>query len=395
MIYILIAFSLFVGNNVLAKFGIFDIGITPSTYLALALFIPFFIKNFQYKSFYKKNKVELTALLVFIVLFAYKLLAGHKNFYAGLLNALFFPVLTILMLQNNLNEDEKLIKRKVFKIIIVFFIAECSIAIIERILYINFFPATMHIFKGVAGVDDITFRSAGLQNHALLNVLCIITVLLFVLYSNIKTKHKLLYSILGTLALLSFNSRMALLVWAIIITVFIFKIIKQKSKNIITYWSIFIFIFVVLGSSLLFLMLKYNLGGRLLGNNIVDDSGIVRIKVLQILTDFDFTFFLKGHTQSVLDDIILAMNILAIENFWIIFLLKYGLIFLLLIIISFYKIIKKHIKGYNLSSKVFIVIFFFFLASTNNSLDVSGIPLLLFLLSAYSFPRYKKQDLLK
>lgn len=391
MIYFLIAFSLFVGNNVLAKFGLVNIGITPATYLALMLFSVFFIKKFNYKSFYRENKTELIAFLVLVILFCYKLIVGHKNFYAGLLNALFFPVLTILMLQNKNNEDE--VKKKVFKIIIAFFVVECSIAIIEKVLHINFFPATMHLRRGISAVDDIRFRSAGLQNHALQNVLCIITMLLFILYSDINNKKKLLLSMLGTFALLSFNSRMSILVWGIVVTIYLLSIVKKKSKNLLSFGVVFTILFLILGSSMLFIIVKYNLAGRLLSSKLMDDSGLVRIKILNILWDYDLAFFIKGHSQDVLDNIILAMEILAIENFWIIYLLKYGLIFLALIVWSYAKIFKKYLTEYQASQKWVILITFLFLASTNNSLDVTGVPLMLFIISAYSFPKSSNNNL--
>lgn len=387
MIYVLIAFSLFVGNNVLARFGITGVGITPATYLLCAysfFVLPSKIKNKSFRTF---NKEELAIVILVILIFLYKLFSGHREFYAGLLNSILFPALTILLLPKGDTDESEQSRDKVFKIILIFFIVECSIAILERVLYINIFPATMHLGSGISSRNDISFRSAGLQNHALQNVLCIITILLFILYSDIKNNYKLWFSLLGSLALVSFNSRGALIIWAVIFSLYILIRIRQKSKNILTTGCIATFCFITLVAAIPLILIKYNLAGRLFSRDLLDDSGDVRLQVLGILRDFDFTFFIGGHSQEVLDEIILAMDILAIENFWIILLLKYGIVLLIPMIFIYGKLIAKYMRRYTPVIKYFIIGSFLLLASTNNSLDATGIPLMLFLICAYSFPK--------
>jgi len=384
IIYIIIIFTLFFGVNVLAKFGFIYLGITPASYIICGVSLFYFIVSPSKNNIIQRNKDELVVIGLGLAILLYKFLAGHENFYAGFFNGILAPAMLLLLLPKLYTERTIKIKESVWKIVIIFYIIECLLAIIEKVFLTNIFPASVHLENTVT-YTNISFRSTALQNHALQNALCVSVIMLFLLFSNLKNKYKYGLLLLGFLAIFTFNSRSSMIVWFAVFAYEGGKAFIKKSNDYIAFGALFITIVSIAFFTIPLIMEQFNLGGRLLYNDIMDNSANVRIESIDILKGSSLSFFILGHTQSVIDQIMYNFDVIVIENFWIIFLLKYGILFLIPLFYAYWKLIKKWMIHYSSSSRNFIFIIFILIASTNNSLEASGVPLIIFFLCSYSF----------
>lgn len=377
---------LFVGNNVLYYFGYIPTSvittILPSVYLVLLAWVLNGFKSYDNKNF---KKEEFLLCAIYIYLFLMQLIMKSSGFVGAFINILILPIM-VSYLYPSTDESFKAICRKY---IVLFYCANSFWSIGERILGKNIFP-----FTGAVESDNVIyslegFRSTALQDHPLNNALCLTAIILFILMSSYYSlTKKICLFVLGYAAVLCFNTRSSMILWAIIFAVFVLHFIFSKKNHINILTKIrFLFLVLLLVPIGIYMMLKYNLGDRLLSQKLLDDSAMVRISSLEMFLNLDYLSILVGLPAKKIEMIMYRSNILIIENFWIILFLKYGLIGLVLLIIGFFRLMKRVLKPYSNFQICFCTVFFVLLASTNNSLAVYAQPLCIFILCGYSFSK--------
>ena len=75
-----------------------------------------------------------------------------------------------------------------------------------------------------------------------------------------------------------------------------------------------------------YFIFKFNLGDRLFSQKLLDDSALVRISSLTLFLNTDFLSILFGLSEEKIELLMYKAQILIIENFWINYFLRYGLI---------------------------------------------------------------------
>lgn len=362
---------LFLSDTVLKSFGIVH-GITVS-YLLIS--IAFVIKLMESGDFIfiNKNKNELIFMLTVVLITLVQFIVRDFTAATSVLNIWFLPVLLLLFL-NQLNNYYKI---NIFRIILVFFIVECTFAIFERFTNIVFFPAIdMDLLDPYGQMEKFEFRSNSLWGHPLMNANIVSIILSFILISNIKLKFKLFFYLIGIYALFAFNARGATLMWAFL-TMFFLKMYYNKTKN--SYKLYFIISFITLFLILLYSLIVSDWGGRLFHNDkVLDESALVRLASLDIFNNISTTQIFFGGVNSKY----------FTENGYINICLNYGIILGLTLIIFQLKIIFKNLKKYSLENKLFILFAFLGVGFLNNNLQQST-PFLFFILCVNSFPVLK------
>lgn len=375
---------MFVGNNILYQVigtptSVFTT-ILPSCYI-----ITFVLLQNRCKPLEKgcKKKEELFLFVCWFLLLAMQLAMKSSGFLGNLIDMLFLPI-TISYLYPENNED---FKTKVRKIIILFYCIDSIWSIGERIIGKNIFPFTGNIEEENIIYSLEGFRSSALQDHPLNNALCLTAIIVFVLTSSyITLKKKLFLFFVGYMAILCFNTRSSMILWAIIMIIFLIHFIFFTKKNVTFIIKLRFSIFILLLIPIIFSLINhYNLGDRLTSQKLLDDSALVRILSLEMFLNSDFMSIFVGIPSEKIELLMYKSQILIIENFWIIYFLKYGIIGFVLLLLGFYKLLKRIFKPYTKYRKIFCIVFFFLLASTNNSLAVYTTPLCLFILCGYSF----------
>lgn len=391
--YFAIILLLFLGINVLAKIGIFvefDSApvwqkILPSAYLIIPIGIYALITCKSVTSY--KCECHLLFLFLFMLLSLY--VKGSAG-YIGIINCNVFPVALSIVTCFYLSTNSLSRCKILYKIVISFYLIECSLSVFERIFEINIFPflgsGTASILSYSSFMDG--FRSTALQNHPLQNSLCVSILMAFILCSNIKIKKKLSLFFLGYLAILCFNTRGSIVLWGVFFLVYLlFNLKKYKGNSRLT----LIFVTVVGVLAMIYLILNYGLADRLIKNGLLDESSAgQRLQLFDVFNFLSWNDWLFGISSIKQQRVLDFVNVGIVENPWLVIAFSHGIIVLTMMIFLYFRLFKRLFKEYKLFDKLFICFTFLIIASTNNSLVTPGAYLPLFLLCSYLFsPKYK------
>ena len=386
--YIAIILAIFFNGSLSVFIGIketFIFSYTPLLYLTFSNFLSRNVNNnnkflrFFYFSFF---------LFISIIIFSFFNIniETKSKFYLfkNSFGLLILPPLVILYFTN-----VHIIKIKALEyIVILFFLIETLIAIIERIYLRHLFYFNMSD-NTISQNSD--FRSRSLMGDPLNNSMLITTLLSFIVISKkISINNKIIYFFLGYFSLFSFNSRWAILISTFIILPFLIYTIFNKSminknKN---YYLSFLFIISIFT---IYLLLNTNIGGRLVYNDILyDESAKTRVEIFQFYYFIDFWDLYFGNPDNV-NILISKFNAAAIENGIISFIINYGIIFTIPILI-FIVILQNNILIYlNKYEKYFIFIIYYIFGITSPNL-LNPQQFLLFIFSYFALIYKKKPN---
>jgi hypothetical protein len=132
-----------------------------------------------------------------------------------------------------------------------------------------------------------------------------------------------------------------------------------------------------------YLLIYTMFGERIMSVAEFDGSAETRLTSLEALTHLKEGNLLWGYKGY--DVLVDSLDLHSIENFYIIWIIRYGLIFAILLILFSFLIVHKYTKEYPAFSRYFIFGAFIFVASTNNSLATDTIVTILYPLCAISF----------
>lgn len=366
-----ILFWFFIGENVLRCFNYWpkdnllfeDVSmwklLHPAGYLLAFWGIFSFKKLPQYKCY---NYIY----IIFLIIYIFSIFIHHR---LNLFNFLPIFILPILCLQISELYSEKQI-RLLKKGILSFFIAECIIAILEKVLHINFF---------YTGVEEDVFRSYAFLGHCLQNAHIVSILMCFILFSNIKYKYY--YLLIGEISMLCFESRSCTVYWIIAFLVYLLYLgfAEHKFGKVTKIVLVIAIIAVPLANQLI----EAGFGKRLLETGLGGESTDVRYEIWDLFDYVSVSDILFGLESKTLDSIRLLAGLsdTRIENFVIGYTMAYGAIItalLFLIWTFFYFKIMKY-KGYSIFQILFTLSTLYILAWTNNSFMVTNCCLYLML----------------
>lgn len=364
----------FFGTGFLSKFG-YEMGdlaksnytkIFPSIYF-LALVILFYNSNFI-SLIFSKNSLFFYLLSILAIIF-YLYIYELTSAISFILNTLIIPFLFFAYLKMNKLVVQRSIPLFAVKLILI----NSVIAIFERLYNFNLFP-----IKQTFGEQ---FRATALLGHPLNNALITLAFILFVLVIDMMHIAKIIYLGILFLAMFCFGARGSLLAGFIgVIVFYIVPIFFSKNNyfsRINKLTTISIIIFFVGCFSYIFLFTPF---GERLRETIKDDSGSsqVRLDTLNLI-DFNnlsnFYWPISAQNTNSLTD---KAGVDIIENFIIIWIFKFGLIFTIILIYFLLRFLYSNSIIKNKFYTFLIFFIFFGAAATNNSLGSSTNALLFF-----------------
>ncbi|PQA52732.1 hypothetical protein [Siphonobacter curvatus] len=374
-----IAFSLlmFVGPNVTEKVGI-DYKIVMILIALLSILITIYTKiNI------KAKREELFLLLFISIYCMFKMAFDTSDGTRMLSLILLLTPIVFLAYPSNYNMSYSNIRlwHGLQKVVLVFYIIECGIAIFEQYTGIYIFS-----YAGNEGFYNDNFqdrRALGIHGHPLQNALIISTFMCFILISPIKIKYKYILWGLGYWAILSFNSRSSILGNGLLFALYNLGQLSSGKVNVL--YKLGVIVFLIAGVTVVSYLISQGMFGGRLQNGLIDDSSQVRIDVWSIFDHYDIMDFAFGVSSDRLNAIIYSLGLYATENFWIDILLRFGFVFLAIVVVLYYFLIKRLMYPYSLSKRMFVLAGFFIIASTNNSLSVTSTPLIIFLFCCILF----------
>ena len=358
------------------------------TYLNELLVVTLGILILNFRNLQYRSLAVLNILFLFLLLFVLPSVEGKYQSVMTLSGGLIFAMIYIIKGRNN--DRNFAIARKW---IVIIFLIECGFSIAERILKYNFLSWNSEDATMMTDIEDVTgFRSFGLWGHPLQNALITSTIMGFILiYDGYKPKIKYTLWAIGYAAILCFNTRSSM------VGNIVFFALYQLIQTVKTHNSSAKFKNISYGIAgiaiLVFLITQTSLGGRLIEMGLYDQSSAaVRVDTWSIFDYYKLSDFLYPD-EANRDIVLMATGLYATENFWIDWLLKYGLILEVLYISLIIYNIYHYGKGYKKQDIIFVNLVFWIIASTNNSLTANPIPLFLFLAALILFrPTYKHNN---
>lgn len=377
LLYLAILTILFVGRGVLRWIGWTEKTFFPMRYdIFVYMLLPFLFTINMRKFSYLREECHLLIMFLFVAVFSLGLgRLGSVSVLFGIL----FPSVVLSVALNQFNK--RVLKFFIRKCLILFYVIECFMAIMEKISGKNF------LGYDYSGAEDLfyAFRSSALHGHPLSNALLVSIIMSFILidsyYGYIK---KIMLYILGIIALLCFNTRSSIIVMSSIFLIhFTFNMFTSKYgvlKKI--HYLILVYIAV---AGITYLMFVSGIGGRLMERELMDNSANTRLEIVDVYLNLPLSDMLLGvGNQQILWIAEQKVNGGHAENYWILFAASFGLVLFFPMVYLFYKLYKKYFVGAGNMATFITVGTFIVISSTNNSLFFQAAPLCVFLLCAYA-----------
>lgn len=386
---------LFFGYNVMCFYGI------DSNPIYAALLVLCFILIFYFKSEARHNIIVFISAIAVVCYGLYKTWTDTSDGARSMSLMIMLPIVVFGALPYYSNKKSGRIWKSLKNILLLAFIFETGLALCERVFMYNIFPHDLPEIENVTNVgqpqynqiiNDMTedklmdqedvevFRSFGLYGHPLQNALIITTIMTFILFSEMKMKKKMFLWGLGFIAILCFNSRSSIVGNILIFFIFFIRMSSSQKERTTSKISLLLFT-IIIAASIIYLMNSQSYGGRLVSMGLLDDSSAqTRIDTWNIFNNYKLSDFLFGHNRTEINQIYLASDIITTENFWIDWLLRFGLFFIIVYIIFYYIVLRNLYTNYDFSVSLITFTTFIILASTNNSLSASWMPMFIYLL---------------
>lgn len=363
--YIFLFLNLFLTENILLLFRITKFSFVNNMLIAISILFFFFSNTVLYRA--DKRYCLYFSLFLLLQIWFY-IFTGAEEFKSTMCIGSLFVVGAMPVSLIKTRE----IWRNFFLFFLAFYVFECSLSILERLLSTNLpiLRIGESLWEGVDTGEDSSFRSEALLGHPLQNALIVVSAMSFILISKLSVNWKFGLWALGFLSLLCFNTRFSIVFSGLLMCVYL---LKSYRRNFSKREKSRVGLFIVLGSVVVAVLLfVVGLGDRLLNMGLMDESSATaRFSLFDIFIGIDFSSLLFPMDSRTFESLMAYRDIRVIENFWIIFLFNYGIIFLFIIVVAYFLILKNLYKNYSTFSMLFTVGAFFVTASTNNSLVTS------------------------
>ena len=352
--------------NVLTTFGI-DLKI----YYLFIILLSFILIVINNNTFFQKSIILKVIVILCCCLCLWKLQTDHSPGMKILsLNVMGMGVVFSCLPYAPLKKN----KDRYLQFLLVFYIVLCVLSILERVFTQHLFTFNVDAEEfGFIYYGDSMFRSFGLIGHPLQNALVVSTIMSFILISKIRYKYWLW--LLGYVAILCFNTRSSIFGNAALLIVY--SLYENLSKK----GSPKIFLFATFFIVMTYISIYYiGLGGRLLQYGLIDEDGSagVRIKIWSIFSYYGISDFLFGYNFDKIQLMLYSSGLRLTENFWLDYTFRYGFIAVILLTILYSLFIHELSRGFSKFDICFTSATFLLLASTNNSLSCSWLPMYYF-----------------
>jgi len=366
-LYTAILFYLYITTTVSAVIGINQVG-TVSNLLIFIIFLYYFFTHPKI-NYLAKYKQETLLIVLAIFIMWLRLIRGDSESIKATIFFIVTPAITSILLEN----QDKIVKKNIFYIILFFFTTECFLAIYEKVFLVNIFPYGIDFSDNINKIKLLNegFRSTAFLGHPLQNALCISIIMGFILISQLKIPYKISFIFMGYIALLCFNARGAILIWTALIVIFVHQIFLSKQRKIFTH-PIVLILFCTSFYIGYDLIINQGFGDRLFNSDeLIDGSAQVRLEVSNAFSYMNIDDFLVGSSKNV--EILLSTSVVGgYENPYIVLITDNGAFMGCVILITYYFWLDKLLKNYSPLSKLLIIISFIGLGSMNNSLYTPG-----------------------
>jgi hypothetical protein len=389
LLFIILLLAFVFGDNVLQIVGYHHHDFTsspifrlhPLSYFAFATVVFYLITgkiNMTYLT--GTMKTEALFLLGCVFILVYLQITGNLNAIAFFIDALILPVLLSMLLK--VTDVDVLYKFRNW--VYLLFFANAGIAIIEKL------KGSYLIAHQPDWLVDY-FRSSAIFGHPLNNalIMSVLTITLFLAAKQTWLKLSVLFA--GMVSIFCFGARGALI--GVFIGIMLHMLLntmglgstseKKSATNGLAYLIAFAVIILIVINFTSF-------GDRITALSHVDGSAEARVDSFNIISQINFSDLIwKGTSTQEMERIQYTSGVEIIENFYLIWLLRFGIIVTGILIWGLGKFLFDVTKTSPADIKFPILLTFIFVSSTNNSLSTSTLVISNLVLAYYILLSFK------
>jgi len=310
------------------------------------------------------HKDAVYVILLAVIIFAFKWVIGQDYKYQ-LIHLLIIPMILSICFDNLKGKEIALVRR----IIIIFFLFECGLAMVEWVVNRNIFIGGNEKFHEIIEnfAESEFFRSTSLMGHPLANAQIVAVLMTFIAVSNFKRKYiQIVLFFLGYGSLFCFNARAATLVVTLFtVPYFVWKINKATPKN--KKWMMQLAVLCSL-CGMFYMVTQTPIGGRLMNEELLDGSAQTRWEV------FDFykyyrsqEDFIWGHPDNY-NYIGSMLGPNHVENGVIAWLMEYGIVFTIPMLLLLFRFQYRKLSVFSKFEKWLLLAVFYLIATMNPNL---------------------------
>jgi len=318
--------------------------------------------------------VWLLSIISIVIVILYGVMRFGTSGMAYLIDTIFVPLLLCFTLaQLNTNHKIKLLRFIAYMLLLNSVIAILEFAMSTTLMAVEFSRFSF-------------FRSTALLNFPLNNAL--ITAALTPILLNQTRFPSLAYFAITFLALFAFGGRAALAMFIVGVSIlmlpkmiqFFYSGVKVTKLRFALLQGLLFFLVIFL----LLVLVLTPIGVRVLSKLYIDNSAQARFDVFTILEQLTMGEWLFGASQQLINNIEFYININVIENYIIGWVVNFGLLCTILLMISCYSVVVN--LAFTRCFKLLIPLLVFISVSvTNNALTSKTPALLLFFSSLYLY----------
>jgi hypothetical protein len=284
---------------------------------------------------------------------------------AFVLDTLVAPILAVLLILR-LTEKQKAF---ILNLIWILLLINSSIAILE-------FLFKTHLFTGSGIIYE--FRSSSLLGHPLNNSLITASVMIPLLV-RLPPIKMYISALIFIASLLAYGGRTGLVIAILTLFLLLLKkpmsfLFNNGSVNLRT--LLVLLLFSLIAPFVLYYIVDLGFGSRIFNGLEYDHSASTRFSVFQLFNYISDSELLFGAPSTLFDRVEQITGVTTIENFWLVWIFKYGLVFSVPFFYGLIKLVLHLGRGdfsCTLSSFSFLL-----LCSANNSLSTKTSALMIF-----------------
>ena len=278
-------------------------------------------------------RMPLFILALAVVFILVKLVIG-QDYFKTYLCFLGFPMMVAICLQYETWKNIACLRKLLF----LFFIIECGLAVYEKSIGANVFPDRTDSMTAEQlmyyNPEDWEFRSGSLWGHPLANAMIVVVFMSFMVISKIKVQYVIPLITLGYISLYCFNARGSIIVASVLVMpMLVYRVHRSKYK----YRKWIYLALALIAFCLLKVLMNTSFGGRMfMGDELMDGSAQTRLDVFRFVDFISLTDLLLGSPDLYLF-VMNKLNAGGVENGVITLILAHGLIITIIILYNLFK----------------------------------------------------------
>lgn len=279
-------------------------------------------------------KKNMLCVMTIVAICLFNSLNGRDANWGPTMSSIIMPFMFAQVIGAEVSKDSTLCKR-IKKIIIWFFVVNACLAICERTL-------SFHLFSTTSIIRDMRdFRSSTFFGHPLSAASAMSVIMCFISVSKLRPNTQIWLLVLGFLSLLCFNTRFAIVIMGMTMTIVVLRMYFVERISTSTKFGIFLFVCVSV-IALTLMITETSLGGRLARMGLMDNEGSTqaRLMIWDVFKKYSLEDFVFGFNYAKTQHILHSAKLYGIinENPLIIFLFRFGVFFTLIFILLYYRL---------------------------------------------------------